>query len=113
MTLITASTAIGERREECCETTLELSEVAALCNSDCLSVSFTGILILVRISLDLAAAFWNDSEMMVGWMPLARSLEEASNKAPAITTTVVVPSPASTSWAFDNSTSFIRRELHI
>ncbi|RNA25965.1 t-complex 1 subunit alpha [Brachionus plicatilis] len=45
--------------------------------------------------------------MTVGWMPLASSLEEASRRAPAITTTVVVPSPASMSCALDSSTSIL------
>lgn len=37
--------------------------------------------------------------------PLANKLALASRKLPANTTTEVVPSPASMSWAFDNSTS--------
>lgn len=37
--------------------------------------------------------------------PFWSSLEQASSKAPAMITTEVVPSPASTSWALDSSTS--------
>ena len=66
ITLRTASTAMGESKLECCDTTFELSEVEALCNKDCLSVNLTGMLIFWRNSLDLAAAFWNDSEITVG-----------------------------------------------
>ena len=102
----TASTAIGDNKDECCETTLEFNEVEALCNKDCLSVNLTGILIFCKISFDLVAAFWNDSEITVGCIPLASNLDAASNKEPAITTTVVVPSPASISCALDNSTNF-------
>lgn len=43
------------------------------------------------------AALWKDSDIAVGCMPLSRSFSAASKNAPAITTTVVVPSPASTS----------------
>lgn len=38
-------------------------------------------------------------------IPLSRSCSAAPNKLPARTTTDVVPSPASTSWAADKSTS--------
>lgn len=37
--------------------------------------------------------------------PFSKSLALALSKLPAITTTVVVPSPASMSWALDSSTS--------
>lgn len=37
------------------------------------------------------------SEMVEGWIPLAKSPWTAPRKAPAKTVTVVVPSPASTS----------------
>merc|ERR1719322_386822 len=52
-------------------------------------------------------AFWNASEMSVGWMPLFRSFSEASSSEPASTTTDVVPSPASMSWALDKYTSIL------
>jgi hypothetical protein len=38
-------------------------------------------------------------------IPLASIFSAAPKSAPAITTTDVVPSPASTSWAADKSTS--------
>ena len=38
-------------------------------------------------------------------VPLLRSIWQASSRLPAITQTEVVPSPASTSWALDNSTN--------
>lgn len=105
MTLSTASTAIGESSDECCETTFEFKDVAALCNSDWRSVSRSGMLIFCKISFDFSAALKNDSEIAVGWIPFDRSFDAASNNAPAITTTVVVPSPASISCAFDSSTN--------
>ena len=43
------------------------------------------------------AASRNDSEMTVGWIPLRSRISAALSRAPAITVTVVVPSPASTS----------------
>lgn len=43
---------------------------------------------------------------MVGWIPLSSRFEQTFKRDPAITTTEVVPSPASTSCAFDISTSF-------
>ena len=106
ITLSTASTAIGESRDECCETTFEFNDVDALCNKESRSVSCKEILIFCKISFDLLAAFKNDSEIAVGWMPFDSNFDAASKSAPAMTTTVVVPSPASISWAFDNSTNF-------
>ena len=41
-------------------------------------------------------------------LPFSRSLAHALSKLPAITTTVVVPSPASMSWALESSTSWIQ-----
>jgi hypothetical protein len=63
------------------------------------------MLIFCKISFDFTAAFKNDSEIAVGWIPLPNNFDAASNRAPAITTTVVVPSPASISWAFESSTN--------
>lgn len=45
--------------------------------------------------------------MVVGWMPLSSKPSQASNKAPANTTTEVVPSPASISYALEISTSIL------
>lgn len=102
-----ASTAIGASREAFCETTFELSDVLAIRMSVSRSVSSTGIAQRVSNSrTPIAAAFWNDSLIAVGWIPLPRRLLAASKSAPARTTTVVVPSPASTSCARDSSTSY-------
>ena len=46
--------------------TFELSDVIALFRSDSRSLSATGVDIFVSISTALAAAFSNDSEMVVG-----------------------------------------------
>ena len=40
-------------------------------------------------------------------MPLASNRSAAPNKLPQITTTEVVPSPASTSWALDSWTNIL------
>lgn len=50
-------------------------------------------------------ACWKPYETMLGWIPLSNKDSAAFNKAPARTTTDVVPSPASTSWAFEISTN--------
>lgn len=49
--------------------TLEFKEVEALFSSDSLSDKSRGVTMLSRISTDLTAALWNDSEMVVGWIP--------------------------------------------
>lgn len=49
---------------------------------------------------------------MVGWMPLASSCCAADNRLPAITTTDVVPSPASISCALESSTSYNEGNKH-
>lgn len=43
--------------------------------------------------------------MMVGWMPFCSSAVHAFSSEPAMTTTLVVPSPASMSCDLDSSTS--------
>ncbi|TNN31245.1 hypothetical protein EYF80_058601 [Liparis tanakae] len=110
MTRMTASTLMGASRLEYWDTTLEHSDVVALLSSVSRSLSCTGRLMPVSTSTPFSTAFWKDSEMVVGWIPDRRdnaetSLEQASSRAPAITTTEVVPSPASMSWALDSSTS--------
>lgn len=52
-----------------CSCTLELREVVALFSRVSLSLSSTGWAMLVSTSIPLSRAFWNDSEMMVGWIP--------------------------------------------
>lgn len=69
MTRITASTLMGASRFEYCDTTLEHSDVVALLSSVSRSLSCTGWLMPVSTSTPLSTAFWNDSEMMVGWIP--------------------------------------------
>lgn len=104
-TLRTASTANGANNDDCWDTTLEFKAVEALLTKLSRSVSCIGVAIFLIISIDLVAAFWNPSEIAVGCIPFCKSFSETSNNAPATTTTLVVPSPASTSWAFDSSTS--------
>ena len=71
-----------------------------------LSEILTGIDKFSLITLrEKSRAFWKPSDMMFGWIPLSRSDSAAFNKAPAKTTTEVVPSPAYTSCAFEISTN--------
>ena len=60
-----------------------------------------------RISSDFLAASRKDSEMTVGWMPFSSRICAWFSSDPAMTVTVVVPSPASTSCDFDRSTSIL------
>lgn len=53
------------------------------------------------------AASRNDSEMIVGWMPFLSMSSAAFSSEPAMTVTVVVPSPASTSCDLERSTSIL------
>lgn len=82
-----------------------------------------GIDISVRISTAFAAARWKDSAMTVGWrpycyvrkiptylhreLPLPSNFSAAPRRLPAITTTDVVPSPASISCALARSTNIL------
>ena len=101
----TESTAIGASNSECWDTTLDESDVIQFCIR--LSLFFRSI--GWDISSMTLSPYWKatskPSEIWDGWMPLSNKFEHACRKVPAITTTVVVPSPASTSWAFDISTS--------
>ena len=45
------------------------------------------------------------SETILGWIPFSKRDSAAFRSAPANITTDVVPSPASTSWAFEISTN--------
>ena len=87
-------------------TTFELREVVAAWRRLARSSRLTGVDISVRYSTDFAAAFENDSAMIVGWIPFSSNFSAAPNRLPAITTTDVVPSPASMSCATDRSTSY-------
>jgi len=60
--------------------------------------------ISIIISTALLHESWKASEIWLGWMPRERSWWHALRSEPAITTTLVVPSPASTSCDLDNST---------
>lgn len=66
MTFITASTLMGASRLEYWDTTLELSAVVALLSRVGLSLRSTGWLMSVSTSTPFSAAFWKDSEMIVG-----------------------------------------------
>mmetsp|Transcript_60707 Transcript_60707/g.167918 ORF Transcript_60707/g.167918 Transcript_60707/m.167918 type:complete len:236 (-) Transcript_60707:13-720(-) len=103
MTFSTASTAMGASSSEFWETTLELREVIALCSSWSRLPRSTGTDMLARTSSAFSAAIRKDSVIICGWMPLESSRSAAPRRAPAMTTTDVVPSPASTSWALESS----------
>ena len=54
------------------------------------------------------------SDIMFGWIPFSRRYSAAFKSDPAKITTEVVPSPASTSWAFEISTSWYKlRAYHL
>jgi len=88
-----------------CATIFEERAVVAVLRRVARSEREMGMDISVRISIDLAAARWKDSDMTVGCMPLPSNRSAAPRRLPAITTTDVVPSPASMSWACARSTS--------
>mmetsp|Transcript_35888 Transcript_35888/g.89420 ORF Transcript_35888/g.89420 Transcript_35888/m.89420 type:complete len:233 (+) Transcript_35888:1248-1946(+) len=104
---MTASTAIGASCAAFWLTTFELSDVAAFLMRTSLSFRSTDVDISRRISTDLFDACRNASAIACGWSPLLRSISAAPSSAPAMTTTDVVPSPASTSCALDNSTNIL------
>lgn len=119
----TAATAMGASVEEYCETilkycklsqlapvqgkmnTFEFKEVLAARKRLALSLRSTGVDISVRYPTAFVDAFMNDSATMVGWMPFSNIFSAAPSRAPAKTTTEVVPSPASISCAADRSTN--------
>lgn len=71
-------------------------------------LSFTisrGSLISSNVFNAISHAFSNPSAIYKGWSPLSINWEAYSNKAPASTTTEVVPSPISSSWDLDSSTN--------
>ncbi len=86
---------------------MELREVVADLSRDSRSVSSSFLDICTRYSVALAEQPWKHSAMVVGWMPLRKRSWAAPKKEPANTTTDVVPSPASMSWAADRSTSIL------
>lgn len=105
MVLVTEFTAMGPSKFEYWETILDDREVLAACSNEEVSLRVIGRDMSCRTSTAAAAARWKDSEMTEGWMPLERSRSAAPRRLPQITTTDVVPSPASTSWAPERLTS--------
>mmetsp|Transcript_10928 Transcript_10928/g.32507 ORF Transcript_10928/g.32507 Transcript_10928/m.32507 type:complete len:276 (-) Transcript_10928:111-938(-) len=106
MTFSTASTAMDENNPLYCDTTLLLREVVAALRSCSRSSRFTGIAIDVsRISHAFSAALLKASETTVGWTPLSSNSCVFFSNAPQMTTTDVVPSPATTSCDLESSTS--------
>mmetsp|Transcript_16168 Transcript_16168/g.39095 ORF Transcript_16168/g.39095 Transcript_16168/m.39095 type:complete len:243 (+) Transcript_16168:1121-1849(+) len=103
--LRTASTARGASISEFWATTLELRDVTALCTNESRSSRSTGLDISVRISSDFSAALKKPWVIFCGCSPFSRSFSAAVSRAPASTTTEVVPSPASISWDLDSSTN--------
>lgn len=107
ITLNTEFTANSENNSLYELTTFELNDVLTHSIKAYLSVILTGIASCYLMTFkENSRACWNPSETMLGWIPLSSKDSAAFSKAPAKTTTEVVPSPASTSWAFEISTSF-------
>ena len=86
--------------------TLEFKDVVAARRRADLSFRSMGVESSSRYSTALADAFKKDSAMMVGCIPFCNIFSAAPSRLPARTTTDVVPSPASISWAAERSTSF-------
>ena len=51
---------------------LEFNDVDALFNNDSLSDNFTGVAMLCNICIDFSEAFWNASDILVGWIPTSK-----------------------------------------
>mmetsp|Transcript_35204 Transcript_35204/g.56839 ORF Transcript_35204/g.56839 Transcript_35204/m.56839 type:complete len:204 (+) Transcript_35204:919-1530(+) len=103
----TASTAMGASWSEYPPMTLEFSEVEAALIRLFRSLRSTGIAAFLRMSTDMTAAFCHALDMTLGCNPRDSRRSAAFRSAPAITTTLVVPSPASTSWAEERSISIL------
>jgi hypothetical protein len=92
------STARGESNSAYEDTTFELKDVFTHSVRVYLFAMSTGIDSSVLIWFnEKSRAFWNPSETRFGWIPLSSKDSAALSKAPARTTTEVVPSPAYTS----------------
>ena len=102
-----ASTAILANCSWYFETTLEQRAVLAAFFKFSLSFSVRLISweIFSRFSKAYSHALSNPSMIFKGCIPLSNNFWACSNKAPANTTTPVVPSPLSSSWDLDNSTN--------
>mmetsp|Transcript_49812 Transcript_49812/g.97440 ORF Transcript_49812/g.97440 Transcript_49812/m.97440 type:complete len:205 (-) Transcript_49812:90-704(-) len=96
---------MGASTSEFCPTTLELRHVSTAFTRPARSERRTGRAAPSRMRSARAAHFMNASATAVGCMPLLRRSPQASRRAPATTHTLVVPSPASTSWLLLISTS--------
>lgn len=93
-----ALTAISENNSLYELTTFELNDVLTHSINASRSLILTGIDNCSLITLrEKSRACWKPYETMLGWIPLSNKDSAAFNKAPARTTTEVVPSPASTS----------------
>ena len=97
MVFMTEVTAMGPRSPEYCDTILEDREVLAAWRRAAVSDREMGCDMSWRTWTAAAAALWKDSEITEGCMPLDSNRSAAPSRAPQMTTTEVVPSPASTS----------------
>mmetsp|Transcript_30469 Transcript_30469/g.97229 ORF Transcript_30469/g.97229 Transcript_30469/m.97229 type:complete len:277 (-) Transcript_30469:197-1027(-) len=106
-TLSTASTAMRAILSLCTLMILDESVVLAVCTSGSVSsaVKFTTSEMSARCRVATSQAFSKPSATRTGWMPRSSSRSACSSSAPASTTTPVVPSPISSSWERDSSTS--------
>ena len=101
----TASTAMGASSVACCATTFELSDVLAASTSAVRSLSRIGVAMPSIIPIAFSSATANASDTVDGCRPRDSSSSVACSKLPHMTTTDVVPSPATVSWAFESATS--------
>lgn len=51
---------------------LEFNDVDALFNNDSLSDNFTGVAMPCNICIAFSEAFWNASDILVGWIPTSK-----------------------------------------
>ena len=102
-----ASTAILANWSWYFDTTLEHKAVLAAFFkfSWSFSVRFISVAIESKCSKAYSQALSKPSIIFKGWIPLSNNFWACSSKAPAKTTTPVVPSPLSSSWDLDNSTN--------
>lgn len=101
----TALTAILARLSLFLLTTFELKDVLAASINLILFSSLISIVsaIVSKVLRAISQAFSNPSAILRGWRPLSIKIPAYSRRAPANTTTPVVPSPISLSWELDNS----------
>lgn len=107
---------MGARMDEYCDTTLLPSEVVAFWINASRSERSTGMAFSSRMAHAFSPAMFIASEMTVGWMPFSINSMLFFNRAPANTTTDVVPSPALMSCAVNVGRSALRfasRSVHV